>query len=58
MTVFTDVLAQKNHFDLYIQWFEFIEGSAIFKAPYVKHHGVNKITSLLLQCQQINQNHV
>ena len=30
MTTFVGAQAQKNHFDSYIQWFEFIEDSAIF----------------------------
>ena len=29
MTTFAGVKLNKNHFDSYIQWFEFIEGSAM-----------------------------
>ena len=35
MTTFAGVKAQNNYFDSYIQWFEFIEDSSIFK-PLIK----------------------
>ena len=41
---FNEVKAQKNHFSSYIQWFEFIEDSAIFKRR-VKNKKVNQINA-------------
>ena len=42
MITFAELKTQNHHFKLYIQWFKYIENSAIFK-PLVKRNGVNKL---------------